>query len=271
MPAHTLRAWERRYGLFRPARTSGGYRFYDDEIIQRIRAMQALVASGLAPRQAAARVAEQGLGTLAEDLTGLFKPIVDAAIALDAAEVARVLDERFSPMHDPDAVIQQWLLPALDAIGRAWASGELPIGGEHLVAHAVTQRLSAAYEAAGRPEGRPVIIGAPAGVHHDLGLLSFAVVARRAGLPTVFLGADVPSDAWLQAVQACRAAAVVTAAPRRVDAPRVAALAEALASGGHSDVPVCVGGRYQHLVAAPCVALGHELASAAAAVGRLVG
>lgn len=32
VPEHTLRAWERRYGLVAPARTDGGYRLYDGQI-----------------------------------------------------------------------------------------------------------------------------------------------------------------------------------------------------------------------------------------------
>src|SRR6185436_11498369 len=40
------RAWERRYGVVEPARTTSGYRLYDDAAIERLRTMRLLVEDG---------------------------------------------------------------------------------------------------------------------------------------------------------------------------------------------------------------------------------
>src|SRR3954453_4495570 len=48
-----LRAWERRYGLLAPSRTGGGLRLYSLEDEARVRRMQAFLAEGLAPAEAA--------------------------------------------------------------------------------------------------------------------------------------------------------------------------------------------------------------------------
>ncbi|HVD14550.1 MAG TPA: MerR family transcriptional regulator, partial [Actinomycetota bacterium] len=48
-----LRAWERRYGLLRPARTQGGYRLYTAADEARIRRMRAYLARGVAAAEAA--------------------------------------------------------------------------------------------------------------------------------------------------------------------------------------------------------------------------
>src|SRR6188472_4571284 len=48
-----LRAWERRYGLLKPARSPGGYRLYSGADEQRVRRMQAHLARGLAAAEAA--------------------------------------------------------------------------------------------------------------------------------------------------------------------------------------------------------------------------
>lgn len=42
----TLRAWQRRYGLLKPQRTEGGHRLFDEEDIQRIEEIKALIKSG---------------------------------------------------------------------------------------------------------------------------------------------------------------------------------------------------------------------------------
>ena len=43
----TLRAWERRYGLFAPKRTPKGHRLYSDKDIQRIHQVLELLAKGV--------------------------------------------------------------------------------------------------------------------------------------------------------------------------------------------------------------------------------
>src|SRR5688572_30486810 len=57
----TVRAWERRYGVVRRARTGSGYRLYDDAAIGRLIAMRHLVERhGFRPSQAAEQVRAGG-------------------------------------------------------------------------------------------------------------------------------------------------------------------------------------------------------------------
>ena len=65
-----LRAWERRYAIVEPTRTSAGYRLYDDAAIGRLRAMRALVNAGWSPRQAAENVASRPADELEESVSG---------------------------------------------------------------------------------------------------------------------------------------------------------------------------------------------------------
>src|SRR3954466_2410597 len=53
-----LRAWERRYGLLEPVRTSGGLRLYSLDDLERVRLMQQHLAAGLAAAEAAAQVGQ---------------------------------------------------------------------------------------------------------------------------------------------------------------------------------------------------------------------
>ena len=52
------RAWERRYGVVEPARTSSGYRLYDEAAIERLRTMRLLVEDGWTASAAARAVAD---------------------------------------------------------------------------------------------------------------------------------------------------------------------------------------------------------------------
>ena len=97
---------------------------------------------------------------------------------------------------------------------------------------------------------------------------TFGELARRAGLPTLYLGADVPLDAWSEAVAKTPARGVVTVAPRRRDATRVGQLAGRL-EADHPGLPVWVGGRYQHLAPPPSRPLGHDIGEAVTKLAAL--
>ncbi len=266
-----LRAWERRYRIVQPARTAAGYRLYDEAAIARVRALRRLVDEGWTPSTAAARIRAEGLpaeavaadgterpgtaGPVAPAVAGagsgpLITAFVDAAARLDEAAVGAVLDEMFA-RGSFERVAGDLLMPALVALGEAWAQGGLSVAAEHLATAAVHRRLSGAFDAAGGDtrlaggHGR-VLVGLPPGARHELGALAFAVIARRAGLSVVYLGPDLPVDDWLRAAGELRAdgharAAVLgvvtradrAAAKRVIDALRVA----------RPDLVVAVGGR----------------------------
>ena len=59
VPRETLRKWEQRYGVVRPARSEGNYRLYDDDAVRRLSVMRDLVDAGWAPREAARHVLEE--------------------------------------------------------------------------------------------------------------------------------------------------------------------------------------------------------------------
>lgn len=299
VPAATLRAWERRYDVVEPQRTEAGYRLYDDETLARLRTMAELVADGWTASNAAAEAGRRHSGTgspspapsptpgppapsradgphVEAPPSHLSTPpssgdeatrrLLDAAAAMDPAGVAAVLDERFAT-GSFEAVVDDWLMPALVELGEAWADGRVTVAGEHLVAHTVLRRLAAAYDAAASRTGGPrVIVGLPAGAHHELGVFAFAVALRRLGVDVVYLGADLPTDAWTAALTAHTARCVVIGVPRRPDARTASTLATTLAD--HHGVTVCVGGSHQDDVEA--TRLGHAVGPAAARVAGLL-
>ncbi len=262
---HTLRAWERRYGVFQPSRTPGGYRVYGDDLLYRIRAMKDLVSTGLSPREASVEVRRLASATVAEP--DAAADLIDSLTRLDVTAAKRIIDEQFA-LRSYEAVVDDWLMPAMVRVGTAWASGVISEAGEHLVANVVMRRLAAAFDAVGpNPPTPPAIVGAPSGITHELGLMAFAVALRRAGVDTIYLGSDVPASAWAEAVGTTGAALSITAVPRRADARRVAALADRL-SADHPAMSLAAGGQFQHLAPASCRRLGHRIAAAAREVAR---
>ena len=240
-----LRAWERRYAIVSPRRTPAGYRLYDEAAIGRVRAMRGLVDEGWTPSAAAAslrdvadadlpRVATSPNGTPApeSDAGELIDRFVTAAAAMDSAELQAVLDEMgarasFEPMCD------RYLFPALRALGDAWQSGAVSVAAEHAASAAVARWIGAAYDAAGtnRLDARPVLVGLPPGIRHELAALAFATAARRAGMAVHYLGADLPAAEWLRAVRSTDAAVAVIGVPTTQDADAARVVARSLRRG----------------------------------------
>src|SRR6185437_10618689 len=101
---HVLRAWERRYGLLRPVRSTGGFRLYSEADLERVRRMQAHLARGLSAAEAArAAVQEEvpaasGVEAAGDGLAGLKESLARALDEFDEPAAQAVLDRLFSAL-----------------------------------------------------------------------------------------------------------------------------------------------------------------------------
>ena len=238
-----IRAWERRYGVLRPARTPSGYRLYDDDAISRLRAMRGLIERGRSARQAAAEVVayETAPRLLAIDAPAAGPTLISAAARYDVAAVEGALDDFFG-RGSFEAVIDDLVLPAAAMLGEAWADGEIDVGAEHLASSAISRRLSALFDHGGLPGSGPqVLVGLPPDSRHELGALAFAVALRRLGIDVLYLGADVPVESWADAaIESAATVAVVGVVTPRDVSPAVE-VANALRAG-RPDLVLAVGG-----------------------------
>lgn len=273
IPSATLRMWERRYAVVTPTRTDSGYRVYDDRALQRLSTMAALVASGWSARQAAEHVksgrsaASTGAPTTdaapgTESSFGDTAALSRMAADFDAFGLDLLLDDAFA-RGTFEEVVEGWLFPSLNHLGRAWHDGSISVAGEHFVSATVHRRIASVFETARAGEGAPrVLVGLARGSRHELGALAFATALRRARLDAVYLGGDLPPESWVQAVTSQRPAAVAIAVPASDDVLMVRDTVAALTAAA-PDLPIYLGGRHQARVDGPAVPLGHSLAAAA--------
>lgn len=254
-----LRAWERRYGIVSPRRSAAGYRIYDEEAIARLGVMRRLVEAGWSPSSAAEAITS---GTAPVDVpdsglavdpvtqpdqaraTDLGEPFVTAAGNLDSDGIEALLDEMFA-RGSFERVADEHLLPAVVALGEAWADGRIDVAAEHFASHAVLRRLGAAYQAAGRPvaESGAILVGLPPGSRHELGALAFAVAARRDGLPVLYLGQDLPVDDWVLTAERMDARAAVIGSVTAADRDAARDVATALLAS-RPGVLIALGGEH---------------------------
>lgn len=281
-----IRAWERRYGIVHPQRTPSGYRLYDDHAIATLSRVRELTETGwsaseasravlagevvVSPATVPARIAPADEQTGSAWRSELIERFVAAAAEMDIAATAAVLDELFA-QGSYESIVDDLLMPALEALGQAWADGRLDVAAEHAASGAVHRRLATLYEAATTVTDTSVVVGLPPGSRHELGALAFAVALRRLGVGVLYLGADVPVASWVHVVDQHRPRAAVIAVVQETDRPAALLVADALQASRHQPV-VAVGGRmagWDGAEASGLVALPDRINEAAAATARL--
>ncbi|MGL4743296.1 MAG: MerR family transcriptional regulator [Dermatophilaceae bacterium] len=241
---HVLRAWENRYGLLRPRRSSGGYRLYGPDDERRVREVVALREQGVSAVEASRRVlAAERNGTTAVNLDAqthaagvhdstlpgaaesdspaglrtdpplLVAQLLDAVSALDEDRAHAVLDIAFNERSIESAVVDV-LVPFFIRVGEQWELGRIGIAQEHFASSLVRRRLSALSLTWGVGSGPLAVLACPPGEFHDIILLSFGVLLGRAGWRIRYLGPDTPIPSVASAAKMSDADAVVVACRR---------------------------------------------------------
>lgn len=239
-----LRVWERRFGLFSPERTPGGYRLYTPDDERLAHEVVALKARGLLLAAAVeqARASVESTRQATADADG---PLPDALAAeIDAA--VRVLDQsattaavaRTIEVLGPEAAMVEVLLPYLVRLGRQWENGEVTVAHEHFASHIIRRHIGAQGAELNPTGRRTAIVACPPGERHDIGALMAAVALSRKGWSVRFLGADTPIAAIDAIASTLRTDVVVLGGTRRTVFEAVVPLVQRL----RSVTQVAIGG-----------------------------
>jgi methanogenic corrinoid protein MtbC1 len=186
----TLRKWELRYGVLRPARTPGGQRRYSELDVQRVEWLRDRIRDGWRIGEAARVIDEAGAAALDEPIE-LRDALIASIRDSDPVTLTATLDQAFAVLPLEEALTDV-VTPALRWTGEAWHRGELSVAQEHAITAKVRAHLDRLIsDAQGGVHGVAVLACAP-GERHDIGLLMLAVMLRTDGWRVEFLGADTP-------------------------------------------------------------------------------
>jgi methanogenic corrinoid protein MtbC1 len=199
---HTLRAWERRYGVPEPDRSGGRQRMYSLADIELINRMRRLSEQGVPLTRAAElarrEMAERGGRTLSDGLVGR---LFTALMSWDEAAASSAWMDALETF-DIQTTFDRVVVPLLRDVGNAWHDGTVSVAQEHFASNFVRARLDLLSRQVTPVAGAPlVLLACMEGEHHELGLLMLAVMVRFSGLRTIYLGQDVPDDALLRTAE----------------------------------------------------------------------
>ncbi len=195
-----LRAWENRYSAFTPARTKTGRRLYSETDVLKAQALVTLTKQGVRIGE----IAQLDLGNLnklikkssalnvALDSNILVKHIITSANQFNWPEVHHLIlreKQKATPLH----WIHGLITPLLAEIGRQVNAGLISITQEHILSAIIKEHVvSQSGERRTKKNGPRIILAAPEGDFHELGILIAKRIANELGANTLFLGPHMP-------------------------------------------------------------------------------
>lgn len=218
--AGTIRIWERRYRIIKPHRTDTNRRWYDDDDLKRIINIAILNRSGLKISKIATLTDPEIAGKVA----ALAMESTDTEIQIDSMIVAMtgfnenaIKDILMRSVINTgfEVTFENIVFPFLRRVGIMWHTGSVDIGAEHFVSNIFRKRLIAAIDSlppGDKPDRMKVILYLPENELHELGLLFYTFIVRKAGHETLYLGQSTPFDALEDVVERWQPDIIITGA-----------------------------------------------------------
>src|SRR5579859_282102 len=270
VPAPTLRAWERRYGILSPRRGENDYRLYPERDMMMVGWLRERVESGMTISQAIAllrsmeparrrksrgRGAHAGTSSSAGEPMGASGPTLER---LALPDLEYTLLQRFAALDEPGAirtitqalavyavedVCLDLLTPVLADIGRHWAAGDLTVTVEHFATGVIRAQLEGLFRSTAAHEDGPLtLVGCAPGGLHEIGPLMVAFFLRRAGVHVAFLGQNVESAHLMATVAALHPVCVILSASMATEVAQIRDLGMRLSATGPRAPLFCFGG-----------------------------
>lgn len=239
IPAATLRAWERRYGIPTPARTAAAYRLYNDSDVRELKRLRDLCASGMAIAEAARLVradrdrpaaAPVATGDVPEVFDLAFDRIIDAVCGFDPEAIAREVT-RAMYLGNAQEVFDRVFVPSLQRVGDLWHDGRISVAQEHITSEIIEDAVRGMTRLVQPSEPRwRVLLACVEEEEHAIGLYGVAIQMAGWGIRTVGLGARTPAQAIADASQRLNPDGVGLSITMLPDLPRALAMIDTYAA-----------------------------------------
>ncbi len=214
--SHTIRIWEKRYGIIKPQRTETKIRTYSDEDLTEILNVAILNKNGWKISHIA-NLPAQERKTKVLDLQASekgdihFEKLLLSLIELDEASFHETLDSLIEK-HGLETAFSKHLVEFLERIGVMWLIGTINASQEHFMSHLIRQLLISATAELPVPDTNSpkVLLFLPEHEWHEISLLFYHFVLRNNGVHSFYLGQSLPYDALVETVESLKPKAILT-------------------------------------------------------------
>ena len=209
--AHTLRIWEKRYRLLEPQRTTTNIRYYTDNDLKKILNVSLLNNSGTKISKIVAMHEEEikeAIDTIEDDAL-IYQKRIDELIfpvlEYDEKKFCQLFNQSVEELGI-ESTFTSIIYPFLEKVGILWLQNEVLPSQEHFITNIIRQKICQATDSLPSPKdkGKKVILFLPEGEYHELGLLFFSFLYKKAGVRTFYFGQSVPLDQVKKAAEMIR-------------------------------------------------------------------
>ena len=209
---HTLRVWEKRYGLLRPQRTGTNIRFYEENDLEMLRWVQKLNNHGFR----ISRIADMTMEEIESEYKRISKLHQDyeenlhkGLINLDVNLMDAVLDASIRE-HGFESTLTNLILPCLDKMEIMWLGGSIEEAHEACFHELVKRKTIREIDTMPHNSSGPrVIMFLPHGNHQELSHLFMHYYLRKQGLCVTDMGPDINLDCACSALNKCSSECVI--------------------------------------------------------------
>ncbi|MCF8339167.1 MAG: MerR family transcriptional regulator [Bacteroidales bacterium] len=200
--AHTIRIWEKRYGIITPNRTDTNIRRYNDEDLKSILNIAILRENGYKISDIVSfnnkELSDQVLNftTNPRHHSTQINNLILAMIELDDRKFDKIITNSTVRIGFEETILNV-IYPFLEKIGILWQIGSVNAAQEHFVTNLLRQKLLVALDgqmSGAHPEAKRFMLFLPESEYHELGLLFFAYIVRKSGHKIIYLGQSVPFE-----------------------------------------------------------------------------
>jgi MerR family transcriptional regulator, light-induced transcriptional regulator len=199
--AHTIRIWEKRHRIIEPSRTATNIRYYSDKDLKKIINVSLLNTYGIK----ISKIADMSLEDMNKKVLEISELQNDKGIHIDQMVVAMIdmEEELFEKILNSlilrygfEQTITEIIYPFLEKIGILWQTQNITPAHEHFISNLIRQKIIVAIDGLPLPPktAKKILIFLPEGELHELGLLFYHFLIRKAGYRTYYLGQNVPHD-----------------------------------------------------------------------------
>jgi 5-methyltetrahydrofolate--homocysteine methyltransferase len=175
-----------------------------------------------------------------------LKQLHDAILVGNNKLSREVTEKALAQGVDPQVLVQQYMIPAMDEVGRRYEANEYFVPELLIAARAMKASLELIRplltESGAQPAGR-VVIGTVKGDLHDIGKNLVGAMLEGAGFEVIDLGVDVAAEKFIAAIKERKASLVAMSALLTTTMTSMKTTIDAFQTAGvRSAVKVMIGG-----------------------------
>lgn len=222
--AHTIRIWEKRYGVITPDRTDTNIRTYCDEDLKKLLNIALLNNNGLK----ISKISKLNYEDLCQEVEKVAQTdtsyptyidrLVVSMVDLDRPKFEAILKDGTDKLGFEDFCIHV-LYPFLQKIGVMWMANSVNPAQEHFISSLIIQKMYVATDNlyTGDKKNSKTIFFLREGEMHEMGLLFYRYLMKKRGTDAIYLGQSVPFEDLKQVVHAHKPEYLVTALVATLD------------------------------------------------------